>query len=229
MYLLIYHVAGGNKQAGTEQWWLFCVVINASTFLAIAPVVWVTDKLGKKPTVLCLMAASAVAYASVWFTFQPHPTGWVADVAHWMSSSVHIPLAIAKAWPIYLTAASIGIFCNCMPVIFNSMLADVCDADELNSGHQRQAFYGAVFVTCDKIAMGVAMLLQGFFLAASGFDPKVVVQKAETIGFWLNALLCTQPVGFILGLLVVLAYPITRAKAREVRAQLDARKALAGR
>ena len=52
MYLLIYHVAGGNKEAGTEQWGIFCNVINVSTFIAMAPVVWMTDRIGKKPAML---------------------------------------------------------------------------------------------------------------------------------------------------------------------------------
>ncbi|MGH7990100.1 MAG: MFS transporter [Limisphaerales bacterium] len=224
LYLLIYNVAGGDKQVGTGQWGIFCNVINVATFLAMAPIVWMTDKIGKKSAMLLLMAVSAMAYASVWFTFQPHATGWVAGVTSWLTDMTEMPSFISKAWPVYVTGACIGIFCNCMPLILNSMMADVCDVDELNSGHQRQAFYGAIFVTCDKIAMGVAMLLQGFLLTASGFDSHVAIQKAGTIAFWLKALLLSQPTGFILGFLIILAYPITRAKAREVRAQLDARK-----
>lgn len=223
MYLLIYHVAGGDKQAGTQQWGIFCNVINIATFIAMAPVVWMTDRIGKKPAMLVLMVASAVAYASVWMTFQP-TTGWTAHCAEWMSASMGIPLAISKAWPVYVTAAGIGIFCNCMPMIMNSMLADVCDVDELKSGHQRQAFYGAVFVTCDKIAMGVAMLLQGFLLTSSNFNPHVEVQGAATIAFWLKALLFTQPVGFLLGIAILLYYPITHARAIETRRLLDERK-----
>ena len=225
IYLLIYNVSGGDKQAGTGQWGIFCNVINVATFVAMAPIAWVTDKIGKKMTILLLMAVSAGAYASVWFTFQPQTTIWVVEVASWLTHWTGIPSFISKAWPVYVTAACVGIFCNCMPMILNSMVADVCDLDELNSGHQRQAFYGAIFVTCDKIAMGVAMLLQGFLLAASGFDPEVAVQKAGTIGFWLKALLLSQPTGFIFGFLIMLTYPITSAKAREVRAQLEARNA----
>lgn len=224
IYLLIYNVSGGDKQAGTGQWGVFCNVINAATFLAMAPVAWMTDKIGKKPATLFLMALSAAAYTSVWFTFQPHTTGWVAGVASWLTDVTGMPPFISKAWPVYVTAASIGIFCNCMPLIFNSMIADVCDMDELNSGHQRQAFYGAIFVTCDKIAMGVAMLLQGFLLTASGFDAHMAIQKTATNAFWLKALLLSQPTGFVLGFLVIMSYPITRARAREVRAQLEARK-----
>ena len=234
MYLLIYHVAGGDKAAGTAKWGLFCNVINVSTFIAMAPVVWMTDRIGKKPAMLLLMVTSAMAYASVWMTFQP-TSGWTADVAAWISESVRfhvpwrqavvaVPMAISKAWPVYVTAAGIGIFCNCMPMIMNSMLADVCDVDELKSGHQRQAFYGAVFVTCDKIAMGVAMFLQGFLLTISHFVPGVAVQEAGTIAFWLKALLFTQPTGFLLGVFCLLFYTITHAKAIETRRLLDERR-----
>jgi glycoside/pentoside/hexuronide:cation symporter, GPH family len=223
IYLLIYSVSGGDKQAGTEQWGIFCNVINIATFLAIAPIVWMTDKIGKKPAVLLLMAAGSVVYASTWFTFQSQTIGWVAKVAHGLTQATGTPAYISKTWPIYVTAAFIGIFCNCMSPILNSMMADVCDVDELNSGHRRQAFYSAIFVTSDKIAMGVAMLLQGFLLAASGFDPNAAIQKAGTIAFWLKALLSSQPAGFILGFFIILVYPITRATAREVRIQLDAK------
>jgi len=224
MYLLIYHVAQGDKQAGTEQWGIFCNVINIATFIAMAPVVKMTDKIGKKPALLFLMMASAAVYASVYFTFQP-TTGWSADVASWLFKTLSIPLTIGRAWPIYVSAAGIGIFCNCMPMIVNSMLADVCDVDEVKSGHQRQAFYGAVFVTTDKIAMGVAMLCQGFLLEASGFKSgQFVGDPAVCISYWMKALLFTQPVGFILGFCCVLAYPITHARAIETRRLLDARK-----
>jgi Na+/melibiose symporter-like transporter len=105
----------------------------------------------------------------------------------------------------------------------NSMLADVCDVDELRSGHRREAFYGAVFVTCDKIAMGVAMLLQGFLLKASGFDAKQAVQSVETIETWMRWLLMTQPAGFILGMIVIFFYPLSKARLLAIRAELDAR------
>ena len=227
-YLLIYHVAGGDKQAGTQQWGIFCNVINVATFIAMAPVVKLTDKIGKKHAILFLMAVSVFAYASVWFTFQPHPNGAVPGIAGWLTDVLGIPGAISKAWPVYITGAGIGIFCNCMPMIMNSMLADVCDVDELASGHQRQAFYGAIFVTCDKIAMGVAMLLQGFLLSSSGFDPSVLAQKSGTIAFWLKALLFSQPTGFVLGFLIVMTYPITHLKALETRRLLDERNKVSG-
>lgn len=156
-YLIIYNLSGGNKSEGSAKWWLFCLAINISTFVAMAFVVKLADRFGKKPMLLALLLVSAAIYSSVWFTFRSYETGFVAEAAAWLSAVLPISPAIARDWPIFLTAAGIGIFCNCLSLLMNSMLADVCGVDELASRHQHQAFYGAVFATCDKIAMGVAM------------------------------------------------------------------------
>ena len=223
MYLMIYKVSQGNMDDGSIQLAVFFNLINIASFFAMAPVVHLINKFDKKPALLGLMLASAAVYATVYYTFQPI-SGWTADVANWMSQNLHISYSICKAWPVYLSGIGIGIFCNCMPLLINSMLADVCDVDELKSGHQRQAFYGAAFVTTDKIAMGVAMLMQGFLLEASGFQKGVFVgDPVESMAYWMKALMLTQPVGFLLGFVCILFYPITRAKAAETRRLLDQR------
>jgi GPH family glycoside/pentoside/hexuronide:cation symporter len=223
MYLMIYKVSQGNMDDGSIQLAVFFNIINIASFFAMAPVVNFINKIDKKPALLGLMLASAAVYATVYYTFQPL-SGWTADVARWLSQNLHISYSICKAWPVYLSGMGIGIFCNCMPLLFNSMLADVCDVDELKSGHQRQAFYGAAFVTTDKIAMGVAMLMQGYLLEASGFHKGVFVgDPVECMAYWMKALMLTQPVGFLLGFVCILFYPITRAKAAETRRLLDAR------
>jgi len=200
-YVLLYHVGGGNMAKGTTAWGVFCNVINISTCIAMAPMVRVSDWLGKKQAVLLCMAGSAVAYATVWWTLTP------------LTPVLSL-----------VTAACIGIFTNTMPMIMNSMLADVCDVDELHTGSGRQAFYSAVFVTCDKVAMAVALALQGVLLKMSGFDASLSVQTPETIAAWMKMLLYTQPTGFVLGLLCVAFYPITKAMALETRRKLDERK-----
>ena len=81
-----------------------------------------------------------------------------------------------------------------------------------------------MFVSCDKMAWALAALLGGILVAASGFNAKLAVQTPETIHYWMKALLYSQPVGFIFGFLCILAYPITRAKALEVRRLIEARK-----
>jgi Na+/melibiose symporter-like transporter len=86
-----------------------------------------------------------------------------------------------------------------------------------------------VFITCDKIAYAVTLFLQGFLLQASGFDAKLDHQTSETVATWLNWLLLTQPTGFILGIVCILAYPLTRGRLQDIRRQIDARKSLSMR
>ena len=200
-YVLLYHVGGGNMSKGTTAWGIFANVINISTFIAMMPMARVSDWLGKKQAVLICMAGSVVAYATVWWTLTPQ--------------TMFLSL---------VTAACIGVFTNTMPMIMNSMLADVCDVDELHTGRGRQAFYSAVFVTCDKFAMAVALALQGVLLKISGFDASLSVQTPETIATWMKMLLYTQPTGFLLGILCIAFYPITKTMALVTRQKLDERK-----
>jgi GPH family glycoside/pentoside/hexuronide:cation symporter len=225
-YVMVYHVSGGDNKGGTVRLALFSNTINVATLTAMLVMGWVTDRLGKKGVLLLLMLLSSATYASVWFTLRPHTAAWLLDITAWLKHlwSFRLWQYAADIWPALITGACIGVFTNSMPLIMNSMLADVCDVDELACGRQRQAFYGAVFVTCDKAAMALTMLLQGFLVAASGYSAKLAVQAPETIQFWMKALLYTQPVGFLLGFACILFYPITRASAAQVRRQLDARK-----
>jgi len=205
-YLFIYRI-GGSMKAGATEWAWFVTAITVATLAGTPVVAWASQRIGKKQTVIGLMALSAGAYASVWWTFRPELAGL----------------------KLYLvTGAAIGLFCNTMPMIINSMLADVCDVDELTSGHRREAFYGAVFVTCDKVAIAVTLFLQGFLLQASGFNAKLDLQTPETINTWMHWLLLTQPTGLVLGMFCFFAYPLNQTKLLAVRRQLDGRSAAAG-
>jgi len=216
VFIFLHHIGRGNQESGSASLAVFFNGINVACFLAMAPVAMLTERIGKKPALLLMLAMSTVAYISLWFTFSNAETAYV---------TLNLPLigSMSLHWASLITAAMIGIFTNTMPMINNSMLADVCDLDELKSGHRREAFYGAVFTTLDKIALGVALGLQGFLLAYSGFDAKLDQQSPETIRFWLLALVITQPVGFFIGITAVLFYPLTRARCHEIRRELDAR------
>ncbi|MEI2723948.1 MAG: MFS transporter [Verrucomicrobiota bacterium] len=163
---------------------------------------------------------STAAYASIWFTLSNSPADYVSITLPWGGTGN----TLLMQWPCLITAVLIGAFTNTMPMIKNSMLADVCDLDELSSGHRREAFYGAVFVTTDKIAMATAIMFQGVMLKMSGFDLAQVTQSAETIRFWLLSLVITQPLGFLIGIVAILYYPLTQARSLEIRVELNSRK-----
>jgi len=216
-YIFVYQIAQGQQAAGAMYLAIFFNAINVSNFLAMEPVTRLSDHFGKKPTLLVMLAMSAIAYASLWYTFTNHANSflhlWLPLIGSW-----------SLQWPSLITAVLIGVFTNTMPLIKNSMLADVCDYDELTSGHRREGFYGAIFVTTDKIAMAVSLAFQGFLLVDSGFKATADFQSPDTIRYWLLALVVTQPLGFVVGIISIFFYPLSRAKVHRIRAELDARQ-----
>lgn len=217
IFIFLHHIGRGDQVVGSAYLAIFFNAINFFCFFSMAPMAWVTERLGKKAAMLLALAMSTVAYVSLWFTFSNAEGAYLSIPMPWGG-------AIAMQWPSLITALLIGMFTNTMPMIINSMLADVCDLDELRSGHRREAFFGAVFTTTDKIAIGVALALQGFLLVASGFDAKLDQQTWATIRFWFLGLIITQPAGFLIGMLAVFFYPLSRARCHEIRVELDARK-----
>jgi len=218
-YVFVYHIAKGQQSAGAAYLAIFFNAINISNFLAMEPVARSCDRFGKKPTLLFMLAMSALAYASLWYTFTNGDSSFYR---------IHVPRvgSFSLQWPSLVTAILIGVFTNTMPLVKNSMLADVCDLDELNCGHRREAFYGAVFLTTDKIAIAASTAFQGVLLLVSGFNAKQDIQSWSTIRFWLLALVLTQPFGYVIGISSIFAYPLSRQRVHEIRAQLDARQAL---
>lgn len=220
-YVFYYHMGRGNNKAGAAYFGMYCNAINlVNLFIGMAAVAWVCDRLGKKPTLLFLMAMSVVTYATMWYTTS------TADSAY-TTLRIHIGILNWSApvqWPCLITGAMIGLFTNTMPMIMNSMLADVCDLDELKTGQRRDAFYSGVFVSCDKMAMAIGTVFQGALLIWSGFDPKLSMQNPQTINLWILMIVLTQPLGFLLGFFAIVFYPLSRKKCEEVRAQLDARE-----
>lgn len=220
LYVFIYHLSNGSASKGATFWPIFANVINVSTFVALGLVATLTERIGKKAALIGGMIMSTVAYASIWFTLSNNPAGYVNIPLPWGAADN----TLLMQWPCLITAVLIGVFTNTMPMIKNSMLADVCDLDELSSGHRREAFYGAVFVTTDKIAMATAIMFQGVLLKLSDFDVSLLTQSPATVRFWLLSLVITQPVGFLIGIVAIAYYPLTRARSLAIRSELEARK-----
>ena len=220
-YVFVYHIGRGEQLVGAALLAVFFNGINIANFIAMAPIASLSSRLGKKPTLLLLLAMSAVAYVSLQWTFTNDEASFVRHTFSLAGSS----WTLFMQWPSIVTAILIGVFTNTMPMITNSMIADICDYDEWKHGTRREGFLGAVYTGTDKIALSVTLVFQGMLLVASGFDSSLTTQTPETIGFWILALVITQPIGFLIGILAILFYPLTRTQMATIRTQLEARAA----
>ncbi|MCU0645750.1 MAG: MFS transporter [bacterium] len=216
-YVFIYHIGKGNQLQGVALLAVFFNTINIANFIAMAPIASLSSRIGKKPTLLLMLAMSSVAYASLLFTFSNSDGSFLSHTFHFGAAS----WTLSMQWPSIITAVLIGVFTNTMPMLTNSMIADICDYDELQCGERREGFYGAVYTSIEKIALSVSLVFQGVLLVASGFNAALNIQSPETIRYWILALVVTQPIGFLIGIILMLFYPLTRARAEEIRRELE--------
>lgn len=128
-------------------------------------------------------------------------------------------------WMLPVTVATgfaSGGFSQLLP---NAMKADVIDLDTLESGENRAAFFFAVWSFMQKLAGTVGGALAMFGLGLFGFDATLRSENSDTAMLGLRFLFSTFPsLFFLTGALIVWNYPITEARHREIRAQLEARR-----
>lgn len=201
LYVLIYHVCGGDAKEGS--YWLG-VGGSLYQFLSIvsAPMIaWVSTRLGKRRTLSVFLAFAMLGSLLKWFIYTP--------TFPWLSITLSFFFApgLSAMW-----------------TLLSSMMADVCDWDELENNHRREAIFAAIYQWAMKVGFTLCSLFSGYILVATGFDAKLGPQSPETI-FIMRILFCLVPAtGLLIGIFLINKFPITEAKAYEIRAALKARK-----
>jgi GPH family glycoside/pentoside/hexuronide:cation symporter len=109
--------------------------------------------------------------------------------------------------------------------IMPSMIADVVDADELNTHERREGMYGSIFWWVVKLGMAVALAAGGFLLNATGFDVALEGNQAERTIVLLRLFDAFIPfVASGIAIWTIATFSITEERAHEVRTQLEARR-----
>jgi GPH family glycoside/pentoside/hexuronide:cation symporter len=205
LYVMIYYLYGGdNSAAGELQGW-FGTVTALSTFAVILITGWLGTRLGKRRTFVITIAVSVLGYGLKWFGYDPEN-----------------PRLLLFAAP--LVAFGVGSLFTLM----GSMIADVCDYDELTTGQRREGVFGAIYWWMVKIGMALAGLLTGVMLNGSGFDVALEEQSERTL-FLLRAFDVGVPlITSALAIVIMLKYSITEERAYEIRAELERRRGRLG-
>ncbi len=211
LYVMIYYVFSGNdKLAGELNGW-FGSLTAVATVAVIPLTAVISQRLGKRETFMVTISLSIVGYAFKWVGYsQDHP------------------YLLLAACP--LVAFGTGSLFTLM----GSMIADVCDYDELESGQRREGIFGAIYWWMVKVGMALAGLLGGVLLKASGFitPPQdataPVVQSVETL-FYLRLFDVVVPIITSgIALAIMWTYDISETRAKEIRDELEQRRGKVG-
>ena len=115
-----------------------------------------------------------------------------------------------------------GIGSGCGGIVAPSILADVIDGDELDTGERKEGAYNAAFGLAIKVANAFMILLTSFVLQALDFQPNV--EQSDEVKLGLRLLYGALPfVMFLAAAWVLKGFKLDEAEHARIRAQLDAR------
>lgn len=202
MYTTVYYVAGGNKTEG--YLWNFAMGLSMAAFGFIGPLFFgmLTRFFDKRITLIVVQLISLVVFVGTWWLYTPE--------APWLQLFASGGIAFTQAgfWMMY---SSIG--------------ADVIDYDELENGTRREGAFSACGSYIMKFGFLISMFTSGVILDATGFDAELAGPQGESTLFWMRFLLAAVPVaGILISLYAIARFPLSKAKMKDIRAQLEQRR-----
>lgn len=201
-YIMIFYVSGGDNDMGAQYMGIYGTINTIATLLAIVVVTWLSSRLGKRLTFILATSVTLVGSLLKWFCYDPM-----------------VP------WKILLIAPLMAVGMGALFTLMGSMVADVCDLDELETGERREGMFGSIYWWMVKLGMALAFFLSGYLLNATGFDVAMGGAQTSTTFFWMKVFDVLIPaVAAGLSIWAVASFKITEEKSAEIREQLDARR-----
>ena len=110
-------------------------------------------------------------------------------------------------------------------IMLGSMMADICDEDELNHGQRREGIFGAVFSWLEKMVVSLAYLGTGLALSFAAFNPDLGGDQAPETFFKMRLFLSGAPtITALLAIVAVYFYPINAERAKHTSLTLKNRR-----
>lgn len=201
-YIAVFYLFQGDGKTASSLLGLNGTLWGLTSVVAVFPLIYISKRFGKNKTMTTAIVFMASAQLLKIVCYNP--------------SYPYLTLV-----PTVLLSAGMLMFFT----LASAMVADVCDEDELNSGTRSEGSYYSVFWWFMKMGMAVAYLVAGLLLEFTGFDQTVEVQTERTL-LLMRVFEIGLPIGLcVISLLLVRKYPLNEARAYEIKAKLDQRRA----
>lgn len=156
-YIPIFYVFGGDKIAGARLLGINGTVWAITGVLAVFPLNWISPKFGKRNTLIIAMVLMCLAQLSKIVCYNPqHPY------------LVLIPTILLSTGMLFFFTLG------------SSMVGDICDEDELNTGHRSEGSYYSIFWWFIKLGTAFASLVAGILITLTLFD-QTQVTKVDSL------------------------------------------------
>ncbi|KPK97320.1 MAG: sugar:proton symporter, partial [Omnitrophica WOR_2 bacterium SM23_72] len=201
-YVIFFYVFGGDySKGGTLLGW-FGSITSVCTFCVIFLATWLSTKIGKRNTFLITISISIIGYALKWIGYNP-----------------------AHPYLLLVAAPFIAFGLGSLFTLVSSMVADVCDFDELLTGTRREGMFGAVYWWMVKLGLAISSLISGILLNVTGFKISLGANQTPQALFYMR--LCDIGIPIITSLIaifLIITFDISEAKAYEIRLQVERRR-----
>ena len=156
-YIPIFYIFGGDKVAGARLLGINGTIWAITGVLAVFPLNWISPKLGKRNTLILAMALMCLAQLSKIVCYNPgHPY------------LVLIPTVLLSSGMLFFFTLG------------SSMVGDICDEDDLVTGHRSEGSYYAVFWWFIKMGTALASFVAGVLIVFTMFD-ETQVTKVDSL------------------------------------------------
>lgn len=201
-YIIIYFVFGGDQELGAEYAGWAGTASAFGTFFVIFFISWLSTLIGKRRAFFVAIGVSMLGYALKWICYDPR-----------------YPMLLLMPAPLIAFGLG-GLF-----TLMGSMIADVCDMDELESHERREGMFGSIYWWVVKLGMAAALAISGILLNATGFDVALGGdQSGQTLLLMRVFDILIPLVSSGIAIWLIASYPITEQLAAEVRSKLEARR-----
>jgi len=202
IYIMLYHVYHGDLRAASILAGLWGTCYHLATIGTIPLVSWMSVRWGKLRALEVCLWIFVVGAASTWFTYRPGVPYLVLATA----------LLLAPAQTAFYA-------------ILRSLVADICDDDELQTGLRREGMYASMDAWIEKAMASLGVILTGIVIASVGLDRGLGGHQLPLTILHLRLAYIFLPMGGVGLTLVALRYfPLTESRATAIRQELERRR-----
>jgi GPH family glycoside/pentoside/hexuronide:cation symporter len=192
-YYLTYYMKMG------DQLEIVLGLVQVGALICIPIMVWMANRLGKQGA-------------------------YLIGVATWVGAMMGLSFLVPQ-WRVltYFLALSVGLGVAAAHVVPWSIIPDVIDLDELNTGQRREGTYYGFMVFLQKSGSAFMLALVQWILHISGYVPNG--EQPASVLLALRLMIGPLPaVLLMISIFLAWRYPINRARHAAIRAELAARK-----
>ena len=177
---------------------------------------------------LFFLMLGGMVFIPVWVKlaqrFTKHATMQIAVLYGMLAPALLLFLPPGQLWLTALAFLFVGAITSAHELLPRTMMADVCDHDQAESGTERMGLYYSLLQLSSKLAAG--LMASGIYMALAwiGFDPNTGAENSQEMIDNVRYLIVFTPIAaYVLVLLLMWKYPIDRERQKELRRIIDAR------